>query len=218
MRLTTANAKALGLPTTATVPSAFNANELSIDGTITVNQDLDLFDFDRSNGTLTYREDFQSQFMREIGEILGFDSSLGFVNGFLNNPLTPDPANPDLTQDIFLTSARLFRFAPGDGSADFTNASRLLDPQLDEHVIYAGGDLDYRDWPFEAIATGEIPVDFGNWQDEYFNRDGELTDFRAHRRDGSVFNSSRWSPANSRFTAIDAGNRDRNDRSGSTGV
>ena len=129
--------------------------------------------------------------LREVGEILGFDSSLAFVNGFLANPLEPDPANPELRQEIFLTPLDLFRFAPGDAETDFTNASRLLDPQLDEHVFYAGGDLDFTQWPYEAIATGDIPIEFGNWRDEYLFREGELERFRADRNHGPGFGVAR---------------------------
>ena len=175
--LATANAKALGLSTGVSVPSAYDTDDLAIDGTILINENLDLFDFDRTNGTLSYREDFQTQMLREVGEILGFDSSLAFVSGFLANPLEPDPTNPELRQEIFLTPLDLFRFAPGDAGTDFTNASRLLDPQLDEHVFYAGSDLDFTEWPYEAITTGEIPIEFGNWRGEYLFREGELEVF-----------------------------------------
>ena len=117
----------------------------------------------------------------EIGKILGFQSDVERVQAFLDVPLVPDPEDPDLQQVIFLTPLDLFRFAPGDVGDDFTNVPRLLDPQVQDHVFYAGGDLDYRNWGYEAIALGEIPIgpaigstNFSSWRDEYVEREGEL--------------------------------------------
>ncbi len=190
MLLTRANAAALGLGTGSfvTVPSAYNAEENAIDGTILINDNLDLFDFDRTDGLKVYREDFQTQMLAQIGEILGFETSLNTVIANLQNPPI------DGTEiEVPLTPLDLFRFAPGAGGEDFANSPRLLDPQLGEHVFYAGGDFDYRGYPFEGISIGDIPIgtgyDFGRgsdelndifanrWRDDHFFRDGERLDF-----------------------------------------
>ncbi len=189
MLLTRANAAALGLGVgSLSQASAYNQDVDAIDGTILVNDNLDLFDFDRTDGLKNYREDFQTQMLAQIGEILGFQTSLETVIANLQNP----PATGQ-TIDVALTPLDLFRFAPGEGGTDFAGSARLLDPQLGEQVFYAGGDLDYRGYPFEGIAIGDIPIgtgyDFGRqtdelndifanrWRDDQFFRDGELLHF-----------------------------------------
>ncbi len=186
MDLTRANAKSLGFAgggVGVAVPSAYNPLVTSIDGTILVNSNTDLFDFDRKDGLLTYREDFQSHFLREIGDILGFSTSVDVVDFRLDVPSDPAP----LVEEIAIQPLDLFRFAPGEGTQDFTNATRLIDPTSQDHVFYAGGDLDSRNWPLEGIQKGEIPIARGRrvgdelndagranrWLDDVFTRNGK---------------------------------------------
>ena len=171
MQLTTANAKALGLIQDAATFS---------DGTILIHDDLTAWDFDRKDGLKTYREDIQTYLMREIGTILGFISSVDDVNAALNGAAD---------RNIEVTPLDLFRFEPSQGSQDFANAPRVLDPRAENHVFYAGGDYDPDEWPVNGLRTGEIPLATGRfrfgelndnygagyWHDEVFFRDEKLT-------------------------------------------
>ena len=187
MELTSANALALGL-SGSNVASQFDPEEVS-DGTILITDNLDLFDLDRTDGLKNYREDFQTQFMTQIGEVLGFTSSLEQVEFFLDNPVVPN-GTVDQTVDISLSPLDLFRFAPGEGGTNFQGSSRLMDPQIGDHVFYAGGELDFREYPFEGIQVGDIPIGTGydnqrvsdeindnfanRWRDDIFFRNGRL--------------------------------------------
>ena len=117
------------------------------DGRIDINRNLEIFDFDRKDGLLTYREDFISQFQREMGELLGFISGVDTVRAGLRL---------GFTTDVQISPLDLFRFAPGQAEADFTGAPRMLDPRLNNHVFYAGSnpDLDYRNFPDHGPASG----------------------------------------------------------------
>ncbi len=185
MILTRANASALSLGVSSVVvPSAFDSEVDAIDGTILINDNLDLFDFDRTDGLKNYREDFQTKILAEIGSILGFETGLDQVIGALENA-TGEPGDP---VDVALTPLDLFRLAPGEGQEDFANSARRMDPRQEDHVFYAGGELDYRGYPFEGITIGDIPLgtgyDFGRdtdelndifanrWRDDQFFRDG----------------------------------------------
>ncbi len=180
VNLTRANAKALrlGIGQFPVVGSAYdpiddggdNDTQVDeIDGTIMVNSNLQLWDFDRTDGLKLYREDFQTRFMGEIGEILGFTSVVDTVGFFINNPPTTDI-------ELEMTPLDMFRFEPGQAANDFTGASRLLDPRQGEHVFYAGGNLDFREWPYAEIVRGEIPLSTG------FRRGDELNDARTANR------------------------------------
>ncbi len=171
MLLTRANAKALGL-----IDGAQGAS----DGSIVFHNDLSVWDFDRKNGLETYREDFSTYMMREIGTILGFVSSVDEVNNALNG--VPD-------RSIEVTPLDLFRFEPGQGGDDFTNAARVLDPRVADHVFYAGGDFDPAGWPMIGLEKGDVPLSTGRfrtgelndtfgagyWRDDVFFRNEKLT-------------------------------------------
>jgi hypothetical protein len=179
IRLTRANARALDFTGLTGITSAFQSDEIR-DASVVINANLDLWDFDPTNGILTYREDFQSQMLRQMGTILGFTSGVDAVNAALN------AGGP---RSIEITPLDFFRFAPGGGAADFANAPRLLDPRIGSHVFYAGGDLDFRDLPFEGLAIGDIPLatglrrgdelndvyGAGFWRDDVLFRDDKLT-------------------------------------------
>ncbi|MFV2068298.1 MAG: NF038122 family metalloprotease, partial [Pirellulales bacterium] len=189
MQLTRANAKALGVSPNSLpgIRSEFNPdprNTVLRDGRITVNSDPNLWDFQRRNGLLTYREDFVTVFLRELGEILGFTSSLDTISAALDDTR--------FNRDIQITPLDLFRFAPGQAQDDFRQATRLLNPLVPDHVFYAGGQFDPTalGLPIAGLATGEIPLakgrllgdefnDFGAgyWLDDVFNRDNKLTYF-----------------------------------------
>lgn len=174
--LSSANAKALGFSVGSLPASAYDPRQ-SRDGTILVNSTLEFWDFERSDGLQTYREDMVTQMMREIGSILGFSSSLDQVNFFVQNPVTPDPTMPGLTNPIRLSPLDLFRFAPGQAADNFTNTPRLMTPFAREQVFYAGGTLDFREWNYVNMNVGEIPLATG------FRRGDELND---------IFGASYW--------------------------
>ncbi len=170
MRLTTANAKAINL-----------VDDETTDGSILIHDDLSAWDFDRKDGLKTYREDFTTYMMREIGIILGFDSSVDDVNGALDGFTAEHSIN--------VTPLDLFRFEPGMGNDDFTNASRVLDPRVPNHVFYAGGDFDTSAWPIPGLERGDVPLSTGRlvegdlndifgsgfWLDDYLYRNDKLT-------------------------------------------
>ena len=181
MSLTRANAKALELGDDNSLPGAASQfGSGSIDGTILIHNDRDLWDLDRKNPLLTYRQDLQTEFMRSVGTILGFTSSMDQVTAALagspNHLVNPTPLD-------------LFRFEPGGESrANFTVAPRVLDPRIDDQVFYAGGDYDPGAWPIPEIMIGEVPLstgfatanernDFfgaGFWRDDVYFRQDKL--------------------------------------------
>ena len=196
MQLTRANAQALGFTGLPGNPSVYDPLQTKTrDGQILINnnpsllEDNDLtypvngqrtvWDFQRRDGLFTYREDFVSVFLAELGEILGFISSVDDVNAALDG---------DASRDIGLTPLDLFRFEPGRGNDDFTNAPRLLNPLSPDHVFFAGGSFDVNGLglPIPGLETGDIPLakgrelgdernDFGagHWLDDFFFRDGK---------------------------------------------
>ena len=203
MQLTRANAQALGFAGLAGgILSAYgdpldmeirdgqiliNNNPMLIDpvdGLATdENDNPTIWDFDRSDGLGTYREDFVSVFMRGIGEILGFISSVDQVNAGINS---------GVGGNIQITPLDLFRFAPGEGNEDFTSATRLLNPLAPDHVFYAGGSFDPSTLglPIPDMDFGDIPLgtgrnlgqelhDFGagSWLNDDFNRNGKRLQF-----------------------------------------
>ncbi len=181
MELTRANAKALRISTASGNQSAFDPLEIR-DGRIDINSNVSIFDLDRKNGLATYREDFISQFQRELGEVMGFISGVDTVNAGLSL---------GFTTDVEISPLDLFRFAPGQAETNFRTAPRMLDPRQEAHVFYAGAnpDFDYRDFPLTGLRLGEIPLATGLrrgdelndnygaafWRDDVFFRSGTLT-------------------------------------------
>ncbi|MFV2066256.1 MAG: NF038122 family metalloprotease [Pirellulales bacterium] len=189
MRLTRANAKAMGFDegSLSGQRSQFDPLGLEIrDAEILVSDDPNLWDYQRRDGLRSSREDFVSDFMRELGAVLGFSSSVDDVARAL------DPTS-GVTRDIFMTPLDLFRFAPGHDTQDFAAAPRLLDPTAPDHVFYAGGSFDPNTLglPVAGLQIGDIPLargqrtnaiadnDFGaaHWLDDVFFRDEKLVEF-----------------------------------------
>jgi len=190
MQLTRANAKALGFGggSLAGQRSEFDPLGLEIrDAKIEVSDDPNLWDYQRRDGLRSFREDFVSDFMRQLGEALGFTSSVDDVESALLAP------NSGLSRDIAVTPLDLFRFAPGHDAQDFTAAPRLLDPTALNHVFFAGGSFDPNTLglPIAGLQRGDIPLsrgvrdntfadnEFGaaRWLDDVFVRDDKLVEF-----------------------------------------
>lgn len=95
IRITSANAKALGL---------YPGNVNNRDGTITFST-LQTYDFDRSNGIDSSQVDFVGAAAHEIGHLLGFMSGVETLDG--------NGAAPGLNDNqlLFVTPLDLFRFS-----------------------------------------------------------------------------------------------------------
>ena len=139
IRMTSANAKALGL-------SGFGFSRLA-DGTINFNLEMD-FDFDNSDGVGRRAVDFETTAAHEIGHVLGFSSSVDEIDAALDG---------DMTSSIQPTPIDLFRFDAGTGGnpeseSDFTTFARSLTP---------GGApiLDFLDRGEVAMSSGESQGD-----------------------------------------------------------
>ncbi len=66
-----------------------------------------------------------------------------------------------LPRDIQLQPLDLFRLEPGDGSVDFTNAPRALDPAMIQ-VFYDGGTFDPYGIDIARLQRGDIPLSTGS--------------------------------------------------------
>ncbi|MCE9554159.1 MAG: NF038122 family metalloprotease [Planctomycetes bacterium] len=95
VRITSANAKALGL---------YPAHSAGLDATITFSNQ-NIFDFDRSNGINAAQIDFLGATAHELGHALGFISGVDTLAGNGNAPGLND------NQLRFLTPLDLFRFS-----------------------------------------------------------------------------------------------------------
>src|SRR6185295_7999459 len=95
VRITSANAKALGL---------YPANSAGLDGTVTFNTAAS-FDFDRSNGINAAQIDFVGVAAHELGHMLGFVSGVDILAG---NGTAPGLNGNQLK---FVTPLDLFRFS-----------------------------------------------------------------------------------------------------------
>jgi len=131
--LTTANAKALGIPEAILplVDSLFEP-ETETDGFITIDDDLN------TDG----REVFALG-LHEIGHVLGFVTAAG-----------------ETDQLVSLNPMDLFRLSPGAGAVDFTNSPRILDPTQDQ-VFYDGGLFNPTGITIGGLTIGDIPLSTG---------------------------------------------------------
>jgi hypothetical protein len=137
IRMTTANAQALGLPTT------YGTGDNAFDGLITLSS-LVAFDFDQSDGITPGTYDFTGIVEHEIGHTLGFISGvnrlddLNGVNSYLRDDELPVVAPIDLFRYTDLsantTAAGLTgtpgipAFTLGTYSPDFTPLDGTIDP------------------------------------------------------------------------------------------
>lgn len=161
MAISMANAKALGFSTDA-IPqraSAYDPQE-TVDATITMNDDFETWDPDRSDGLLPGLFDFVGVMIHEIGHALGFVSAVDDIDGALGEPAgTTDRV-------LELNTLDLFRFSPGVAQDNFRDAPRNLDPGQ-SHVFYDGGLFDpitpRGRGPIDIpnIARGDVPLSTG---------------------------------------------------------
>ena len=134
IRMTTANAKALGL---------LASNNSTADADITFSNAFS-YDFDQSNGITPGQFDLTGVFAHEIGHALGFTSGVDILDG--NSPPINGPFLD--SQFTFVSTADLFRFstqsrALGDGVIDWTADTRdkyfSLDGGATKLVSYSTG-------------------------------------------------------------------------------
>ena len=152
IRLTTANAKALGFHAVNVPESEFEANRVA-DASIFFSTDTN-YDFNTSNGVSRNAFDFEGVAVHEIGHALGVVSAVDVVDSLLGNGATGvvDPTVPDL-----------FRLAPGQGN-EFSTAPRLLTTGGNDTLqVFHDGAFDVS--PFNAVIpqleTGDIPLSSG---------------------------------------------------------
>lgn len=111
IRMTTANAKALGL---------MPGDSALLDGTITFTN-LQSYDFDRSNGINAAQVDFVGVAAHEIGHLLGFISGVDTLEGNGTAPGLDDNALKFVTPvDLFRFSSRSIGPGGGIGVIDWT--------------------------------------------------------------------------------------------------
>ena len=105
VRITNANAKALGLtPTLATAGSCASACDASI-----VFANAFTWDYDPSNGISAGAYDFVGIATHEIGHALGFISGVDILDTNSPNPTTPGPFSSDAF--TYVSSLDLFRYS-----------------------------------------------------------------------------------------------------------
>ena len=151
IRLTSANAKALGLPTTGTrncAPSSFNASTTSSDGTLQLNS-LFPWDFDRSDGIAPNAFDFVGVAAQGIGTALGFISGVDVLD--FNTPLVSDGEEFFFNdnQFPFVSTVDLFRFSDDSVAVseqtsstsviDWTTGRRVNGQEVDKFFSIDGG-------------------------------------------------------------------------------
>ena len=170
--MTRANAMALGLDselcisldtevTESSCPiSQYDATEV-VDGSVTFSPNPlglgggtpSFWDLDRSDGITPGYTDFTGVAIHEMIHVLGFVSGVRQVQDSLNST---DPRS-----DILLNTVDMFRLEPGDGSVDFSNSARVLDPDLDQ-VFYDGGVFDpHGITAVPGLRLGDIPMSTG---------------------------------------------------------
>ena len=144
--VTRANLKALGVTTLPVSNSLFGTGP--IDGIMNI---ADTFD--------NAAADFLQVAIHEIGHALGFVSGVENVD-----------AGASVTN---LTTMDMFRLAPGQGSSNFTDAPRMLDPTKDQ-VFFDGGHFNpSRISTIAGLTRGDIPLSTGEatgdgWQASHF--------------------------------------------------
>ncbi|MEO0406500.1 MAG: NF038122 family metalloprotease [Cyanobacteria bacterium P01_A01_bin.135] len=130
VRITQANAKALGLPTGGTqncAPSSFNASSTTSDGTLQLNS-LFPWDFDRSDGVDENAFDFVGVAAQGIGTALGFVSGVDVLD--FNAPLILDQQEFFFNDSQFpyVSTIDLFRFSDDSvEAAELTQSSSVID-------------------------------------------------------------------------------------------
>ena len=172
VNISSANAKALGLPTggfaprstnIATVQGNFPATEMNPDmmintapSNLTAGSDAEItfstgfaFDFDPSNGIDFDKFDFVGVATHEIGHALGFTSGVDILD--INSPPVNGPFNDNLF--TFVNSLDLFRY-----SAD-SKAAGAIDWTADNRTKYLS--LDRGATSIATLANG---VEFGDGQ------------------------------------------------------
>lgn len=145
--ITSANAKALGFDVSGIVTS---------DADISFNSNF-AFDFDPSDGITAGLFDFVGVALHEIGHVLGFVSTVDYVDCVFAGDCSG-------LSGLSATPLDLFRLEPGAGVTDFTSAPRVLTTGADiaDQVLYLGGGVEY------AVSTGVFSGDgrqASHWKD-----------------------------------------------------
>lgn len=167
IRITTGNAKALGLPVTGSGscgPGSLNDSEADSDGTILLNS-LFNWDFDATDGIDAERYDFVGVAAQGIAVMLGFISGVDVLD--LNSPLIQEDAS----------------FFFEDGMFPFVSILDLY--RFSEDSV----DLDVIDWTTGRLNQANEEVD------KYFSIDGgqtKIASFSTGILDGDGYRASSW--------------------------
>lgn len=156
LRMTRANLLAIGVASADLSGGADSQYDPTVkrDMSITFNSRYS-FDYTRSDGISSSATDFVAVAVHEMLHGLGFLSTIDTVDLLLDDSSYSRSVEP--------TSLDLFRLLPGQGSADFTMASRVLAPGsfVPHQVVYDGGVHDFRAAGYVGITVGDIPVATG---------------------------------------------------------
>jgi hypothetical protein len=156
IRMSTANAKAIGVFGAATQPGTCPGGAVGCDAFLQFNSDF-AFDFDRSNGITAGQFDFVGVAAHEIGHALGFFSGVDILD--INSPPINGPFDDNLF--TFLSPLDLFRWSAlslASGVRDWTADTRA------KYFSINGGATD-----LGGFATG---VNFGDGRQASHWKDG----------------------------------------------
>ena len=175
IRLTSANAKAIGLPSSGTNNCATEPETVVSDGTLSFNSNL-LWDFDPSDGIDSGHYDFVGVATQGLGVMLGGISGVDVLD--FNTSLPTDSSDRFFDDRVlsFVSPIDLFRFSTDSLSLSSTSGSQSL-----------------IDW-----TTGRTDAQ-GQEVDKYFSIDGgqtKIASFSTGVRFGDGYRASGWKADN----------------------
>ncbi|NEQ96671.1 MAG: hypothetical protein F6K30_08105 [Cyanothece sp. SIO2G6] len=180
IRISAANAKAIGLPRNGTNSCAGSPQSVTSDGRLAFNPNI-MWDFDPSDGIAAGHYDFVGAATQGLGVVLGFGSGVDVLDF---NTSLPDPADPDGNNVV----------AFDDNILAFVNPTDLFRFSEDSLTLAAGnGSQSLIDW-----TTGRTDSQ-GQEVDKYFSIDGgqtKIASFSTGRKFGDGYQASNWKADN----------------------